>query len=46
MKTCQGLLLKLVVTFRRLPENDDLTRAAVEGIHAYHSVDPDFYLDK
>lgn len=41
MKKYQGLLPKLVVTLRRLLENDDLTHAA-----AYYSVNPDFYLDK
>lgn len=33
-KKCQDLLPKLGVTQRRLPENDDLSRAAAEGIYS------------
>lgn len=45
LKKCQNLLPKLVVTLslRRLPENDDLTHVAAEGLYAYHSVNPNFY---
>lgn len=45
LKKCQNLLPKLVVTLslRRLPENDDLTHVAAEGLYTYHSVNPNFY---